>query len=259
MAAVLMPDHVHLVTPAVDLEEARRTLARIVGNLTRARLAPAALYWGPVDTPQPIADVPKLLRQLRYVALNPVRAGLAPDPLAWPWSTYRDVMGAIAEPWVTDARIAALVGRPCAGFRDSFHRYVSADPACNVAGSPGVRSATAVELAGAPLAWLADAAAAATRGAPDDVRRRSSTRAVFLALASRAGSHSPLRLARASAITPSGVHACWSKETNPLDSALLCLGDARLRIPSRRLDGCRPEVAKSSTSPAHHPPDGRPK
>ena len=258
IAAVLMPDHVHLVTPALDVEAARRTLARLVGNLGRSRLAPTELRWQRVDTPQPIADVPKLLRQLRYVALNPVRAGLAPDPLAWPWSTYRDVMGAICEPWVTDAKIACLVGRPRAGFREVFHRYVSADPACRVAGPPGARPANAVELADAPLAWLADAAAAATRGAPDDIRRRSSTRAVFLALA-RTGGHSPQRLAHASAITPSGVHARWSKATRPLDAALLCLGDTRLRIPSRRSDGCRTEVAKSSIWTPHLPLDVRPK
>lgn len=235
--AVLMPDHIHLVTPAEEIERARVTFARIVGNLSRTRRAPGPLRWEHVETPPPITDALKLMRQLRYLALNPVRAGLARDPLAWPWSTYRDVMGGIADPWTHEARIAALLRRPRDGFRESFHRYVSSDPSCDVAGSPAVRRPTQSEVAAAPLSWMAEAAAASSRGSPDDIRRRSPTRAMFLAIASSAGSLTPLRVAQVCAITPSGVHASWSNERTPpkgLDAAMLCMGDPRLRIPSRR-------------------------
>ena len=239
VAAVLMPDHVHLVTPAKDVAVARAAFARITGNLTRTRLARGAVRWDDIDLPQPITDPVKVLRNLRYVALNPVRAGLATDPLAWPWSTYRDVMGAIADPWVTDARVAALVGRPLATFRPWFHRYVSSDPSCNVAGSPAPRGSSLAELGAAPLAWIADAAASSSRGCRDDVRRRSPTRALFLAAAQHAHAHAPARLADACGITRRAVHASRAHAADPrstrsLEAALLCLGDDRLRITSRR-------------------------
>jgi len=34
-----------------------------------------------------------LLELSRYVVLNPVRAGMVPEPAAWPWSSYRAMVG----------------------------------------------------------------------------------------------------------------------------------------------------------------------
>lgn len=257
LAVVIMPDHVHLVTAVAGVESARLDFARLVGNLTRTRVASSELGWERVRLPEAITDQQKAMRQLRYVALNPVRAGLARDPLAWPWSTYRDVMGAVADPWVPQTRVAELFGRPLAGFRASLHRYVSADPSCEVTGSTPATPASRDELSRAPLAWIAEAAAACCNAAPHDIHRRSPTRAIFLALAQRAGSHSPLQVARACSMSSRGVRSSWSipglASAMALDAALLCLGDPRLRVTSCLGDGIG--VGSSGTSGVGYPRD----
>ncbi len=49
-----------------------------------------------------------LLEPARYIVLNPVRAGMVADALAWPWCSYRAVVGECALPtWLaTDALLA---------------------------------------------------------------------------------------------------------------------------------------------------------
>jgi putative transposase len=40
----------------------------------------------------------QLLETVRYIALNPVRAGMCSAPDAWPWSSYRYLVGEGPEP-----------------------------------------------------------------------------------------------------------------------------------------------------------------
>ena len=103
IAAILMPDHPHLLMPSADAEADRRRLARLLGQLARrlgvrgqASIAPP---------PELIRPGIVLARQVRYIALNPCRKRLRRCPLAWRWSTHRDVIGATVEPWVTDRRL----------------------------------------------------------------------------------------------------------------------------------------------------------
>src|SRR5262245_51446138 len=99
LAALLMPNHLHLVAaardPAVELARLRAVLgacARVFG-----------FGWNRVPDPKPLTTLDKVLREIRYVSLNPSRPArvgtdqvtLASDPLAWEWSTHRDAVGAI--------------------------------------------------------------------------------------------------------------------------------------------------------------------
>lgn len=73
----------------------------------------------------PIADGKHFRRTVRYIHLNPCRAGLVTDPLAWPFSTHRDMTGFAIAPVCSRARDP-----------ETFHRWVSSDPSVAVAGSP---------------------------------------------------------------------------------------------------------------------------
>ena len=131
LAACLMPDHVHLVLDA-EPQLAARTLGRLLAAARRYRPAQA---WCRVPEPSTIADARHLQRHIRYVHLNPCRSGLATDPLAWPWSTHRGLVGAEANPWVAPAALAQRFRRETSDFGRWFHAYVSSDPSVSVSGS----------------------------------------------------------------------------------------------------------------------------
>jgi hypothetical protein len=227
IAVVLMPDHLHLVTDHPDAAAARRRLAQTLRHFTR-RFAPTNRLW---QAPEAgiVRTVAALRRTVRYVALNPCRAGLASDPLEWPWSTHRDVVGAIADPWVTADRLATMLQRPRRGFEEEQHAYTSADPDVAVTGTPLPSPATHATAPRNSLAMVVQAAAAATRGMPSDVQHRSRTRALFIQLAWSQGWHDQRQLAE---ICGTSTRTIRSHRKAPdealLAAGLLCLGDRRL-------------------------------
>ena len=122
LAACLMPNHLHLLTDTPDPEQERYKLARVLGALTRGAGRGA---WRPVRVLEPIADRKTLARVVRYVVLNAPRAGLVSDPLEWPWSTHRGVVGAEVNPWVSAHALARALAERLDGFSQRFHGYVS--------------------------------------------------------------------------------------------------------------------------------------
>ena len=113
LAAVLMPNHIHVLSPSECPDAAQRRLRDVLGGFTRHQHPGSAVpVWVPPPIPTTIPDRRHLARQVRYVALNPCRAGLAPDPLTWPWSTHRDVIGAISHPWVPAERLWGSASSP---------------------------------------------------------------------------------------------------------------------------------------------------
>lgn len=85
-----------------------------------------------------------------------------------------------------------------------------------------------------PLSDVLAAAAAATRGAPVDIRRkRSATRSAFLQLAHHQGWRSTKQLADLCGMSARSVLEQWEKHDEEiLHAAALCLGDSRLRAAS---------------------------
>lgn len=122
-ALVLMPNHIHLLAP--DVREPAFT--RLMSGYARWRNHRRGER-GPVWQPHPpfheVPDESHTRRTRRYIHLNPCRAGLAQDPLAWPFSTHRDVTG---------LTVKAVVRR--SGDAAAFHAYVSADPTVCVEGT----------------------------------------------------------------------------------------------------------------------------
>ncbi|HEY3353820.1 MAG TPA: hypothetical protein VGQ83_11270 [Polyangia bacterium] len=229
VAACLMPQHVHLASEVGDADGARRRLAAVLGGAARlgGRHAP---MWQPLPEAEPLRGRQHIERMIRYIVLNPSRAPLTRDPLEWLWSTHRDVMGAVVDPWVTADRLARVLGRSRADFAARHHAYVSADPTVSVIGSPPPRAVAPSPSATLPLARLAAAAAAATRSALAAVRSRSVARHLFVQLAVRDGWRNVGAIAEVCGITPRAVRLLRAAPVDPaaLTAAARCAGDDRL-------------------------------
>lgn len=226
-SAVLMGDHTHLTDAFDDEAAARRAVGGLVSGLRRSRGPWSELRWQPPDLQR--ITTPKIhARAVRYDHLNPCRAGLVDDPLAWPYSTHRDVVGAVASPWVDADRLASALGHRADGFGEWFHRYVSRDLSTNQHGS---RSpiVTATSLDALPIARLIAAVLAATRSRVEALRRRTPARELFLALARRHGWADGTLLRWICGVSKSTIHRHRYADDPPgLRAAELCLSDPRL-------------------------------
>lgn len=228
IAAVLMPDHPHLVLASAAPEREHSRLARLLGQLGRRTGVRGQA--SEVPPAEPIRGGPALARHVRYVALNPCRRGLVTCPLAWPWSTHRDVIGATVDPWVTASRLAAALGGAWQGFASRHHAYVSADPHAHVAGTPMPTPAAPTLMPAVGLRSIAEASAAALRVSGMSLRRSGGARALFVALAIDQGWTHVGRLAEVCGCSRRTIHRCAAAvDPAALHAARLCLGDARLR------------------------------
>jgi hypothetical protein len=233
LGVTLMPDHLHLI--ALLAGRARRRLATLLGAFSRR--FDLGEVWRPVPEPSLCTTTDKLQRALRYVALNPVRPWrhgnriikLVSDPLMWPWSTLRDVVGATVQPWVDADQLASQLGWVAGGFRRRFHRYVSSDPHVDVKGTPFPSAAAPSALPSRCFADLQRAALASTRLPVEALRQQTPARSLLVALAYRQGWGLPARLADLCGIHPRSVARLARRCPEPwLDAASLCLGDERL-------------------------------
>jgi len=136
-ACVLMPNHLHLLCLKGRSDKIRWTLGVELRAWTQ-KFHPGSRIWQPVPSPDHIPDLKHLRRQIRYVHLNPCRSGLASDPLSWEWSTHRDVLGCVVEPWPDTAILSEAFGTSASRLGEKMHRYVSADPTVRVEGTPPI-------------------------------------------------------------------------------------------------------------------------
>jgi hypothetical protein len=235
LAAVLMPNHPHLVIR--NESGAQRRLAAVLGAF--ARTFELGELWQPVPPPELLETADKVSRNVRYAALNPCRdwhhfghsIQLARDPLEWLWSTHRDVMGATIDPWVDADRLARSLGWRLDGFRERFHRYVSSDPHVRVDGTPPPQAANASELPRGIIDDVERAVLAAMRESPDAIRRRGPARTAFIGLAYRHGWRFPTWLAKRCRMSAKGaVRLAGQCPARWVDAAALCLGDSRLVV-----------------------------
>lgn len=161
-ALCLMPNHVHLVT---DVDGAAERLRAVMSGYARWRAhrrGGEAACWGPVAV-ELLPDKVHLRRTTRYVLLNPCRGKLVADPLAWPLSIHRDLVG---------------LGDPALRCRQprAFHGYVSADPTVSLVGTP----LPVLGGGSAPLGAVEDAVGAVLRMTPLEVREAPNARALFV-------------------------------------------------------------------------------
>jgi REP element-mobilizing transposase RayT len=226
IAAVLMPNHIHVFAPAGSEHEARRMLRGVISALSRSRNPGSANGWDPVSSRGMFTEPQKIARHIRYIVLNPTRARLVACPLEWVWTTHRDVMGAVLDPWVTAARVATALGQSPTGFRARHHRYVSGDPSTKIESTPAPRAHHRDPTAFSQRDAMA-AAIACVRGDARALERRGEARHQFLAFASAAGWPAKA-VAPTCALSPDAVRKYLRRGTSPSDAAWLCLGDQRL-------------------------------
>lgn len=228
LATTLMPSHPHVLPAITDPGAAIERLTRLLGQLGRRC---GVMGRASEVKARAVEDREALLRQLRYIALNPCRARLASCPLAWPWTTHRDVIGASVDPWVSAERLALALGRTPDGFVQWWHGYVSGDPSASVEGTALPVAAIPNEMAWVPLRRIAEAVVSATRSSFAALKMRGLPRALFFALALEQGWTQTRKLAELCRCQPRRVREL--APTVPLcalDAARLCLGDERLRV-----------------------------
>lgn len=217
-----MPDHVHMVAPGgFDLE----LFARILRQHGRR----FGCRWD-VGDPRPATTREIIVRAIRYVLLDPVRDGLAADPWAWPWSTLRDLGGAVDDDW-TRAEVRKLIRGP-------WSRVIDRVTQLDDGQAPRQPHPSPDPAAVASLQAIAEAAASALRSVPSDIRGRTRTRRLFVQLALAVGHPRRAELAALCGVTDQAIrNATRSPDRTGLACALRCLHDERLRrhdIPAAR-------------------------
>ncbi|MCC7441279.1 MAG: hypothetical protein IT285_06590 [Bdellovibrionales bacterium] len=226
-ACILMPNHLHLLTEG-DPHALTRTLGRTLGALVR-RNGVARDVWETVPEPRAIPNAAHLLRQIRYVHLNPCRARLTGDPLAWEWSTHRDWIGAVLNPWPDARRWCGVLKWNPGEAPERLHRYVSADPSVSVSGSrfPVVQGSGSRDFG---LAQVAEAVRLAARSPGGGHRARGLPRRWFIDAARELTLHCDAEIARFAGAHRSQLSraACRPLPPRARRALELVLGDARL-------------------------------
>lgn len=226
LAACVMPDHLHLIAALAYASDARARLARVLSRM--AVRAGLRHLFERVPEPQVVPNGAHLERQLRYVHLNPCRAKLVSDPLAWPWSTHRGLVGAEANPWVSAESLAQALGRKADDVATWLHRYVSADPSVSPTGSPCPAPCPPRAVPTVPLDVVRRAALSATPWSSPSERR-----AAIVTLASEQGWRDQVAVARAAGLTPRSVRRLMSAPGDAVSArpSQICLADRRLLLP----------------------------
>jgi hypothetical protein len=249
-----MPNHLHLLTALEDPIAAHARFRRLLAALARSFDLPT--LWKTVPEPRLLATPDKVLRQVRYIGLNPCRpvsvgsleVRLATDPLGYEWTTHRDAVGAIADPWVTASTILEACGIDASDAPAWLHRYISSDPHAAVGGTP-----MPVPALPATIDDALAAACAAHRAGSGAVRRRGPVRATFLGLVAAAR----LDLAEACGRAQADPRAA-QRAPAPANAALLCAGDQRLRVRTSWTPPSHSRAAGLRELQALRPKDPRP-
>lgn len=217
-----MPEHIHLLARDDTEDAARMRMASVVSALSRSHNPGAANVFAPASAKGIFTERDKLARQVRYIALNPCRAGYVGCPLEWVWTTHRDVMGAVDDPWISEERMVRVLGQSS----EAHHRYVSADPSSHVAGTPPPRLHD-----GDPRRYSIDdalaAAIAGVRGQLGDITRPGPAREQFFALARRAEWRARC-LSSLCRLEVKTIHKYLRRAGTPTAATLRCLGTPRL-------------------------------
>ena len=224
----VMPEHLHLLTPEDDPADARARLANACGRVQYSLGWPAG-SWEPVPEPRVITKQSEARRHYRYIALNEPRSGLARDPLEALWSTYREMFGAVVDPWIDPEAVLRWLGAPRRDPLQWLHAFVSGDPTVAVAGTPFPRPPTFGSIATIPLAEVIRAAAAALRVSPEAIRENAEARRLFVGLADRVGWYNPSLLADVCGVTTRSIRRLVVEaDPRAIAAAAQCLADPRL-------------------------------
>ncbi len=226
LAAVLRTDHQHLLVEEESPERALRVWDNAVRGSTRGL---GSRIWQIPREPVVVRDRNHLYKTVSYILRNPLAEDGVDEPLRWLWSTLRDVVGAVVDPWVSVPDLAAAMGRRTEGFERWFLEWVTVGPG----GEPGsVRVPVPAVPTAVPRMGLDDllaAVEAATRCDRRDVRRKRLVRWLFVALARRQGWRDVRALGHVAGVHPRSIYRIGQQPPRRvLEAVERCLGDARL-------------------------------
>jgi REP element-mobilizing transposase RayT len=134
LAAVIMPDHIHLLIESSKPDHIHQRLGVLLGSFTR-RHFPGQNLWQKIPAPQKIADLQKLENTTRYIHLNPCRRSYTPNPWAWEFSTLWDhtgwsiSLGPDLTPWVSQGLIDSATGYSLQTWSKRHSTFILRDPA----------------------------------------------------------------------------------------------------------------------------------
>lgn len=193
LACCLQPGRVDLALHgSADPQRSRRRLANVLAAGTR--------HWGGHRSWRPLAPA-QLLPAGSPAARSRLHTLLGlhqPEAILWPWSTLRDTLGLVAQPWVDHSRMRQQIPR--------FPRPATVQ----VPQTPQPRRLLAACLA-------------ATRQPASAIQRRGPTRRLFIGLAARHGL-APGGIARLTAVSLASVRRNAQACPGPwLASAERCL------------------------------------
>lgn len=206
LAAVLMPDHLHLV---VGGEKEAITLQLKDYIRKTGRLNPVGRgYWDVPSARESIPNDKHLRRVIRYVHLNPCRSDFAKDPLYWKWSTHWDWVGAVADPWIGPNVRKSIFPHYSP---QSFHYYVSNDSHCQIGGTewptPVMASPKIPNSTPERLKW---AIANVLRLEASDIKRSRKARVLFTQTALKHGLRDRLVLSEVLDVAPQSVNRYYN-------------------------------------------------
>ncbi len=231
LVAVLMPNHLHLIT---HRRQVAKQLSGLMGVISRHQKQSG--LWQRIAEPQSIQDGRHLKRTLRYVYLNPCRSELCGDPLEWQWSTYRNVMRASGSSTgslrMLKLALPEFARKPESAIIRQLHHYVSSDPSVKVTGTeaPRLREFDRGEFLTVAVVEFLAAVMAATHADAKALLEKSATRRAFLRLCHFHGHFDTQLLAKICGITDRSVRRVMlMPEEATLGEIKICLAEKRFR------------------------------
>lgn len=207
-AACLMPNHIHLLHP----QDQRTRVAQILaGHLRSVNRKRTPIRLEPLPRPKHSETAQKRRREARYIYLNPCRAGLVNDPLAWPWSNYRDALGLSLRP----------LRRPDAD-PHRLHAYVSGDPSVQVGGTD------LPTVGGQPSLMDLQAACSELLRTPlYELHQRGPARTLWMQALQSIGGLSPIETASLVGVNPTTIRRLRPASPRSLELVERLAGDER--------------------------------
>lgn len=133
LAAVLMPNHIHLLIRSARPSLHKRVLAHQLRAYTRQHF-PGQSLWQKIPEPDRVNDRQKLETVIRYIHLNPCRKRYTANPWAWEFSTLQDHSLWVPEeaglpgPWVSPHLIEQATRHHATLWAERHRAFVRMDP-----------------------------------------------------------------------------------------------------------------------------------
>jgi hypothetical protein len=195
-----MTSHYHLVvaTPDTNLSKGMRQLNGVyTQQFNRRHGLVGHLFQGRFKAILVERDA-YLLELARYLVLNPVRAGMVSDASAWPWSSYRRLVGLAAAPVRLETDwVLGQFGSERRSAQERYARFAA----------EGLGQASIWGVFATRYSWAAIALSSASPDQPDHWTGCGKSPA-------RSADHSPGRSASTSAPTPTAAKP-WPALSSP--------------------------------------------